>query len=129
MKVSVMLFTGIDIISGTVDNVKRCENLATSPLQYVLGIDNRTYTSSVRFIICFDCTGFSGVWKIWKSWRSQEILPLFLFLLFFPIHFEYLLQLHATYYTTYSLLNSTTRTIPRSARCHDNSVAINMNNW
>ena len=32
---------------------------------------------------------------------------------------EYLLQI---------LLNNTTRTIPRSARCHDNSVAIDMNN-
>ena len=62
---------------------------------------------------------------------SLEILLIFYSRIngFFSIHFANLLQLHATYYTTCSLLHNTTRTIPRSARYHDNSVAINMNNW
>ena len=39
-----------------------------------------------------------------------------------------LLRIHTTYYATYNLLNNTTRTIPRSASFHDNSVSIDMNN-
>ena len=57
--------------------------------------------------------------------RHMPHLPNILFLFIFKGN---LLQIHTTHYTTYNLLNNTTRTIPRSARCHDNSAAIDMNN-
>ena len=46
----------------------------------------------------------------------------------FSVRYENLPRLYSAYYTTYNLLNNTTRMIPRSAICHDKSVAINMNN-
>ena len=47
---------------------------------------------------------------------------------FYSFEEKNLLQINSTYYITYNLLNNTTRTIPRSARCHDNSMAIDMKN-
>ena len=76
----------------------------------------------------FDLYEYKDSWVERNNVVLRDSRHSFIDWLFFSIHFENLLQLHATYYTTYSLLNNTTRTIPWSARCHDNSVAINVNN-
>lgn len=36
-----LVFLAIELVSGSVDDVSKCEMEASKPLEYVLGIDNR----------------------------------------------------------------------------------------